>query len=197
MDCMTMFANNGGEMQRYTELVAGLIARPGAFEKACESERVVQVERGVVFPWAMADVGEARGHVTECVGRGIELAEEALEGVLVVDRAGHQRAIYRGILVYAWLRAWELLRDRLPGDEAERWRVGMRPWCQVLENSLRGMDWPAGDMPAARGMAAGEACWDAMALYAGGRFFVGRNGGGGRRVFSAGCGADSSGAGRF
>jgi hypothetical protein len=65
----------------------------------------------------------------------------------VVDGAGHDRPIYRGLLVYAWLRTMEI------GQLMRTERLGM--WCQSLEAAVSA---PTGDAHALTG-------WNALALY--------------------------------
>jgi hypothetical protein len=95
-----------------------------------------------------------------------------------MDRAGHHRPVYRPLLVYAWLQAYRLAYEVLPRSEFGRWEEGLRPWCDLLEAALTGIDLPdrrgenAPGIPAARGASAGEAAWSALALYVAGKVFV-------------------------
>ena len=165
-----------GNFRRYAGLVSAALRGAGAFAPEAEDASAVQVERGTVFPLALTgrlDDAAASG----TVGRLIELGTQAdapyrLAALAVVDRAGHHRPAYRPLLVYSWLQAFRLVYETLPRSQFGRWEEGLRPWCDVLESTLMAAPWPAGTVPAARGGAAGEAAWAALALHVAGRVFV-------------------------
>ncbi|MGH7214131.1 MAG: hypothetical protein ACREIT_05150 [Tepidisphaeraceae bacterium] len=156
--------------RRYTGEVASLVAGGRAFAVEAEDLTCVQVERGSVF---------ARGLVSQqvfepsTVERLIELAgSPELSRVVVVDRGGHHRPAYRGLLVYAWLQAYRLVYETMSASEFGRWEEALRAWCDLLEAELGAVAWPGDGMPASRGASATEAAWTALALHVAGKVFV-------------------------
>src|SRR5207245_8846297 len=129
------------------------------------------VERGGVFPMC------ARGHqgaeLHARVSRLIELAEEGPPPeITVVDRAGHSRPGYLGLLVYSWIQAYRGCRSETDRTPLEQWRPAIFAWCGMLEATLNRLDWPIGGIPAARGAAASASAWNALATLAAGAGFA-------------------------
>jgi hypothetical protein len=135
----------------------------------------VQVERGIVFPQVMRDNSTTAppAPAPAPVERLIELSNsDRLGSIAVIDRAGHHRAIYRPLLVYAWLQAFRIVYETLPRSDFGRWEEGLRPWCDLLEAELGALEWPAGPMPAALGANAAESVWTALALHVAGNVYI-------------------------
>jgi hypothetical protein len=164
-------AQTVSDFRRYQQLIRAAIPDNMTFVPETESATAVQVERGVVFPTALRDGGAVR---TEVVARLIELSNsERLPSIAIVDRGGHHRPVYRGLLVYSWLQAFALAYETLPRAEFGRWEEGLRPWCDLLEAELGELEWPsAGPMPAGRGSSATESVWMALALHVAGKVYV-------------------------
>lgn len=158
--------------RRYADLLSAALAAPVPFTPESEDAAALQVERGMVYPLAIA--GKLADDSTRSVDRLIDLAAapDWLASVVVVDSAGHRRPAYRGLLVYAWLQAFRLEYERLPRSEFGRWDEASRAWCDRLEAELTGIALPNAALPASLGSAAAQAAWTALALWAAGRVFV-------------------------
>ncbi len=159
-------------VRRYADLIAPAVAAPTSFAPEVETAGAVQVERGTVLAAAIDDPNQ---DPTPLVERLLQLAEPArLADLLVVDRAGHARPAYRGLLVYACLQAFRLVYETLPRAQFGRWEEGMRQWCDDLESRLGLINWPASDraIEAAHGATATEAAWMALALHVAGKVYV-------------------------
>jgi hypothetical protein len=164
---MTDAASIQATFRRYAALIEPAIVRPISFAPEVEDARSVQVERGVVFPMVIDGrwTDAAAGVVDRLVG------SSALADLAVVDRSGHQRPVYRALLVYAWLQAYGRVYETMPRDAFGRWEEGLRAWCDRLEGELAEIEWDD-VMPAGRGATAAEAVWMALALHVAGRVFV-------------------------
>jgi hypothetical protein len=157
------------EFRRYADLIASMIAR-AQFAPEAESATAVQVERGVIFPRAVLDPSLPDASPVE---RLIELSTSPrLASIAVVDRSGHHRPVYRALLVYAWLKAFQIAYETLPRAQFGRWEEGARAWCDLLESELGQIDWDPGLMPAGRGASATEAAWTALALHVAGKVYI-------------------------
>src|SRR4051794_12507189 len=98
------------DFRRYAGLIRSSLANAGAFAPEAESATAVQVERGVVFAQAMID--PRTPDLGSRVNRLIELStSDRLTSMAVVDRSGHHRPVYRGLLVYSWLQAFGLVYE--------------------------------------------------------------------------------------
>jgi hypothetical protein len=165
---------------RYATIVGGLLSPAveagTAFGAEAEDDvKRVQAERGVVFPRLLLDaMAAARPQAMEPVERLIALAAspEALQWVEVVDRLGHQRPVYRPLLVYSWLQAFRAGYETLPRDQFGRWEEASRAWCDELERRLAEFAWPQAPIAAALGAEASEVCWAALALHVAGKVFI-------------------------
>ena len=152
------------DFRRYAQLIeAQLIDQ--AFAPRAESGTAVQVERGMVLPRALRG---SENRADDVVDRLIELA--------VVDASDHFRAVYRPLLVYAWLVAFRVRYETLAQSEFGRWDEALRGWCDVLEAQLgrAALSEALSDaqIPASRGDAATEAAWTALALHVAGKIFI-------------------------
>ena len=124
----------------------------------------------MVYPQVLDDPKSVDPAIVE---RLIELANsDRLASLAVVDRGGHRRPIYTGLLVYAWLQTYRIAHGTLAASTLGRWEGGLRPWCDMLESKLSNVDWPKTGMPASRGAKAAEAVWMALALFVAGKVFV-------------------------
>ena len=154
--------------ERYGAGITSFLRRDFEANLEAENAELVQVERGAVLHAAMT-TNPMRDHWVE------RLVVLALAGgerhVKVVDRLGHQRAVYRPLLIYAWLLAFKLEYERLPREAFGRWEEALRPWCDALEASLVAPFGPE-VIPATSGAAAGEAAWTALALHQAGKLFI-------------------------
>jgi hypothetical protein len=147
------------EIQHYSQLVRTAMGDSFDFAPEAEAGDVIQVERGIVFPMALA--GPTPSQMSLHVNR---LMIGNAERATVVDRAGHRRAAYPGLLCYAWVQA---LRISVGDDAAiERGRDILRAWCKVMEERVNSFSWATQSVPALLGAAATGAAWAALALYA-------------------------------
>jgi hypothetical protein len=158
-----------GHFQRYAQMIRPMLDEATDFSPQSESATAIQVERGIIFPLLMKQVS---GQFT-AVERLIEIStSDRLSSMAVIDRGGHHRPIYRGLLVYSWLRAFGLIYETLSREQFGRWEEGVRAWCDLLEAELGQTEWPIPPVPAERGSTATEAAWMALALHVAGKTFV-------------------------
>lgn len=172
---MTDFPAVVSTFARYAEMIRPLLTHDSdgagaadAFEG--ESATAVRIERGAIFARA------ARGDSPERlkpVERLIDLASSPrLSQVAVIDRAGNHRALYRPLLIYAWLQSYRTWYETLPPDAFGRWDEALRPWCDLLEAELETVGVSDAGIPATYGAAVAEAAWSALALHVAGKVFV-------------------------
>jgi hypothetical protein len=161
--------------QTYAELITGLLASMDStapFLPEAEDADRLQLERGVVFPHFLLDPSHAIQPFA-AVERMIALASsQSIDRIAIVDRAGHQRPVYRPLLIYSWLQAFRLGYELLPRSEFGRWEEASRAWCDDLEFRLGEFLWPAAEAPASIGDRVTEACWIALALQVAGKVFI-------------------------
>jgi hypothetical protein len=163
-------ASTVAHFRRYADLIRSGLKSIAAFAAEAENARTIQVERGLVFPSALLDPPGADFGAVE---RLIELStSEQLGAIVVADRSGHHRPVYRGLLVYCWLQTFGLVYETLPQSQFGRWEEALRRWCDLLESELGQIDWPDGAMPAGRGSSASESAWIGLALHVAGKLFV-------------------------
>jgi hypothetical protein len=163
------------DVRRYADLSAAQLGGGGKFAPTAESESAVQVERGgIVLARAVTSPAAApTGEAEAVVGRLIDLAAAGSAGAAeAVDAAGQRRAMYRGVLVYAWLSAFRLWYESLPRQTFGRWDEALRAWCDVLESELATLTPAESINPAARGADMAAAAWDALALHVAGKVFL-------------------------
>jgi hypothetical protein len=159
-----------GEFRRYASILTSRVANAPQPKLDAESATAVQIERGIVYPRALPNPAALDISPAD---RLIELADSPrLAQLAVVDRSGHHRPAYPPLLVYSWLQAFRIAYETLPRADFGRWEEGLRPWCDLLEAELGGIDWPANGMPAARGASATESAWTALALFVAGKVFI-------------------------
>ena len=161
--------------RRYADLIAGAMAARGAASAIsfdAEGDSTVQVERGAVYGRAL-DEGADVAALGVQTGRLIEIAARGdVAAATVVDRLGHQRPVYRPLLVYTWLQAFRALYEVLPRAEFGKWDEALRAWCDLLEAELGEARVAEGPVPAARGGTVVRAAWGALALSVAGKVFV-------------------------
>jgi hypothetical protein len=169
-ESMTDAAKIVEDFRRYSQLIRGELGRTTAFVAEAEDPSSIQVERGLVFPSALLD---PRGADVAAVEPLIEIStSDRLGSLAIVDRSGHHRPVYRGLLVYSWLQAFALTYETLPQSQFGRWEEALRAWCDLLEGELGQIEWLAGPMPAGRGSSATESAWMGLALHVAGKVFV-------------------------
>src|SRR5690349_10858669 len=96
--------------RKYAALVGSELNLP-AFFTPQESEFALQVERGLAFA---AQMVKAQQTDMDYVGRLMEVASRpGLREMRVIERFGIQRPVYRPLLIYAWLTAFELRYETL------------------------------------------------------------------------------------
>jgi len=158
------------DVQRYSALIESALGRLFLFRAETEIGSAVQVERGTIFPMCVRGSGSAE--LGSRLGRLAQLADqEKAGGVTVVDRAGHTRPAYLGLLLYSCIQAYRLCRDDISNLPFEQWADVLRAWGGVIEAQTSPFEWPIGGMPALRGAGAAASAWVALALYAGGLAF--------------------------
>lgn len=161
------------EFRRYAEILGQMLGRSATSAGwPAEGAAAVQVERGSIYAAALRsprlepeDLASVEALIQ--LGGTSQLAE-----VAVVDRAGHTRQEYRGLLVYSWLQAFSIAYETLPRDQFGRWEESARAWCDRLESDLTQIELPQDAVPAARGGNASEAAMIALALHAAGKVYV-------------------------
>jgi hypothetical protein len=165
--------NSVAEFPRYAKIIEPMLAAAeNARDFPAEDAAAVQVERGTVYVPAMHSP-QLEPQNLIIVERLIELGGKSqLADVAVVDRAGHHRPVYRGLLVYSWLQAFRIAYETLTRDQFGRWEESARPWCDQLESELTQIDLPQDAIPAARGGSVAEAAMIALALQVAGRVYV-------------------------
>src|SRR4051812_4108688 len=92
------------DFHRYANLVEStLLADQPAFAPIAESDSALQVERGLVYPTFL--INPARPPHDTPIDLLLKLSTDAdltrLASYAVVDRNGHHRPVYRGLLLYA------------------------------------------------------------------------------------------------
>jgi len=160
---------------RYAEMIAAQLNSAGPFLPEAESATAVQVERGSLLASLLSTTSKPD---LATLGRLFDLTRspERLPDLTILDRTGHHRPVYRGLLVYAALQSFRLVYESIPRTDFGRWEEGLRPWCDLLEGQLADIDWlvdgASGAIPAGRGSTAAEACWMALALHVAGKVYV-------------------------
>ena len=158
------------DVERYTLLLEAALGNLFLFTPETEIGSAVQVERGTAY--AMCLRGRGGAEVGSRITRLAQLAHEERSGnATIVDRAGHSRPAYLGLLIYSLVQALRLCRDSSPRTQAEGWADVLRDWCGMLEAQASPFEWPIGGIPALRGAGASGAAWIALTLHAAGSAF--------------------------
>lgn len=153
------------EARRYARLIEDLLPDSPAAPQS-EGGPVLWVERGVVFPMALAHrTAEEIAPVVEAAVARVD--PTMLAEVAVLDAAGHRRPHYRPLFVYCWLQAYRLMYETLPRLTFGQWEEALRPWCELLEAEL-----PDAQAGASNGAHSATSAWSALALHTAGRLFV-------------------------
>jgi hypothetical protein len=156
------------DFSRYARLIEDRL-RDATFTPPAESATTVRIERGIVL--AQALLATPPSSDMDPVDRLIELANSQRIGqIAVLDAAGHRRAVYRPLLVYAWLRAFALRYETLTPAQFGRWDESLRAWADEMESDLGRTD--LAQLPAARGDLIAAAAWSALALHVAGKVFI-------------------------
>jgi hypothetical protein len=172
------------DFRRYATLLESTLnTSPLAFTPASESATAIQVERAIAYPAALLDPAR----ITDSLDLLLQAADRPdlshLATFAVIDRAGHHRPAYRGLLLYAALQTFRLTYETLPASRFGKWEEGLRPWADLLESQLTQIDLtPAQDgsglttqhsgLPALLGAAATDAAWMALALQVAGKIYI-------------------------
>jgi hypothetical protein len=158
------------EFRRYESIIGEMLRGAGDFTADGESAAAVRVERGLILVEVLKG---PEGADLDCAERLIELARiGSLSHLGFVDRAGHQRPVYRALAIYAWLSAFSAVYEWLSPAQFGRWEEGLRVWCDFFEGELGDLGWSPEMATAGHGAAAVEACWTALALQVAGKVFV-------------------------
>ena len=166
-------------VDHYEQLIVGLLNassrtdfEASSFGSESEDAHRIQVERGITFLQFLLNPKET-AQAIEPAERMIEISRASSLGrVVVVDRTGHTRPVYRPLLTYCWMQAFRLGYELVPRAEFGRWEEATRAWCDDLEIRLGEFVWPASDLPAAIGDRAAEICWIALTLHVAGKVFI-------------------------
>lgn len=157
---------------RYERLIRPTLVGATATPLDMESDLAIQVERGEIFARAMT--GGYTPELSRSIARLIDetlIDATTLPRLAVIDRAGHRRPVYPGLLIYAWLQTYRLLYEKLPPGEFARWEEPLRAWCDLLEADVAGLTIADTGIKAAAGSDAVRAVWDALALSVAGGLF--------------------------
>src|SRR6185503_1995418 len=102
------------DFRRYASLIeSALAASPLTFAPEAETANSIQVERGVAYAAAMLNPKEPSGAIDLLLQAGDRPNPDYLASFAVVDRSGHQRPHYRGLLFYAVFQAFRLNYETL------------------------------------------------------------------------------------
>jgi hypothetical protein len=142
------------ELRRYAELIErSLRAALTVIEPARPDEPSTLVERGLIYPIVLSSSD-----------RAIELpripADSPTTSPDVVDRYGHRRPVYRGLLFYSLFRAMKLAGV---GTEV------VQKWARLLESQFATSRWPIHPpdrIPANCGASIVDAAWMTLAAHA-------------------------------
>src|SRR5690242_3334590 len=124
------------DFTRYAQLIEErLIAAASAsapMAPGTESAATLSVNRGIVLAQSLLPQSPAQTN-GDPVARLIELTNsQRYTQVAVVDATGHFRAVYRPLLLYAWMLAFKIRYETLAPDEFGRWDESLRTWADFL-----------------------------------------------------------------
>lgn len=154
-------------LARYQRLIRSLL--PEAIDIPAQPPSAVpgvRVEWGTVLPMAVTRVCAAllADRATEFCQ--ISAALPAREPVSVIDRIGHPRPPYLGLLAYSGFLTDRWIRP-MPPAAAAAWEQAMRGWWGRLRAAWAAFPLPDGPIPADRGAEAVTTVWSALALHIG------------------------------
>jgi hypothetical protein len=163
------------DFRRYAGIIAARlrdVRPPPRVQPTLETALTLQVDRGGGTLLSAAVRGDAID--PHAVDKLVELSArpDQLPQVAFIDAAGHTRAVYRPLLIYAWLMSYRIAYETLPPSTFGRWDEALRPWCDLLEAELGPISVSEQATPALRGGSAAEAAWTALALHVAGKIFV-------------------------
>ena len=150
-------------MTHLVQLIRSMLSPAPAFAPEAEGPLRIQVERSTFYPIALID---PKGAIDDPRLEPVMAAaiESSLSSLVVVNRLGHRRPAYRGLLVYSWAQAVRLLGNPPSPGWRQSHEAALRVWGNDLERRLPTLDLLAG-LPAARGAMISEAAWNGLALY--------------------------------
>ena len=171
------------DFQRYASLLQSTLANSrNAFIPESEAATAIQVERALAYPAALLDPKAPGDSVDLLLGAADNPDPAHLASFIVIDRAGHHRPHYRGLLFYAAFQTFHLAYETLPTSAFGKWEEGLRPWADMIESQLTQLDLTAtsdvetesaiSSIPARKGSAATDAAWQALALHVAGKLYV-------------------------
>src|SRR5688572_16115418 len=171
------------DFQRYAGLLQSTLANsPKTFTPESETATAIQVERALAYPAALLDPKFPGDSIDLLLGAPDNPDPAHLASFSVIDRAGHHRTHYRGLLFYAAFQTFHLAYETLPTAAFGKWEEGLRPWADMLESQLTQLDLTAtsdvetesaiSSIPARKGSAATDAAWQALALHVAGKLYV-------------------------
>lgn len=165
---MTDAADPSTAFDRYRSLLRDVLAMPSSFDDDLESNSAIRVERGLMLVDALHSGWSPT--LGDRVDRLLRAPTDSdLAAIRIIDRAGHRRPAYVGLLVYCWALAYRKMNERLPPADRARWEESLRAWCDLLERQLASTPLPDGDIAADLGGVATAAAWRALALSVAGK----------------------------
>jgi hypothetical protein len=186
------------EVRRYAPLLhSTLTASPLTFTPESESAAAIQVERAIAYPAALLDPKQLSTSIDLLLQAADRPDLPHLASLTVIDRTGHHRPAYRGLLLYAAFQTFRLTYETLPTSDFGKWEEGLRPWADMLESQLTGIDLtrsthvgfeafspelakdlsndsdvPRAQILALSGGPATDAAWMALALHVAGKIYI-------------------------
>src|SRR5688572_4370670 len=125
------------EFRRYATLIEATLARgPLGFTPETETASSIQVERAVAYPAVVLKPHEPTESIDLLLDAAVRPDVGHLASFAVVDRTGHRRPHYRGLLFYSAFQAFQIAYETLPAGLFGRWEEGLRPWADMLESEL-------------------------------------------------------------
>lgn len=145
--------NDGTQYTRYVHLLTEIIkSAPVSVE---ESTARVEVERGAIYPRCL--LSPKKQLPVETL---LELPPDTGMPLAVVDRQGHRRPAYEGLLLYAVLGAIQVTGQPLTPESHER----LITWCGSLRLRLDRRERFTSGIPAALGSEVTAIAWSTVAL---------------------------------
>ena len=148
--------------QCYTQLIEKLLHPSIDVSPRAESGFAIQIERGTMLSYALASQNPPHDLVERLI---LVASTDRLRELVVVDRLGHQRPVYRPLLIYSWLLTFQMRYEQLPRETFGRWDEALRSWCDLLESGIGSIEGTSAPQTA-------ETAWAALALQVAGHIFI-------------------------